>query len=211
VEVLQGLDFLPRQLFLGAVLGAAHDAGEARAELVSEIEEARITVLPSACQLAPGREGTPEELAVYPDAILESAGVRALIEAKRPKSSSFQTEQLTREYVLALRDPSPRTPLLMLILGSPPPVRVKGHGEMPIREAILSELESVIARTEGLKVTLDEAADRIDDVVSWTTWREIADVVGAQQAALGEDDPSVHAALTRLAGSVIDAIERHGG
>jgi hypothetical protein len=45
-EALQALDFLPRGAFLGAVLDVAHGADTARAKLISEIEEAKFTLLP---------------------------------------------------------------------------------------------------------------------------------------------------------------------
>ena len=45
-EVFQALDFLPRRLFLGAVLAEATGADSARQQLVAEIEDAELDLLP---------------------------------------------------------------------------------------------------------------------------------------------------------------------
>jgi hypothetical protein len=52
-EVLMGLDFLPRQAFLGAVVAGAHGSEAARRVLREEIEAAVITFLPPEIVLNP--------------------------------------------------------------------------------------------------------------------------------------------------------------
>ena len=111
---------------------------------------------------------------------------------------------------MALRDAGLRTPLLFLIFGSAPPVRVAGRGPLEIREAIALDLEATLARTTNHSMTKDEALERIDDVVCWITWSEIAAIVDAQRATLSDLPASVRASIDRLASSVIDAIAWHG-
>jgi len=122
-ETLQALDFLPRKAFLGAVLDIAHGADTARTKLISEIEEAKVTLLPGNQSLIPSGGQHQTQMSVQPDGIIKSANTYTILEAKRICRSSFQPEQLSREYVLALRDAGPRTPILLLILGTFPPVR----------------------------------------------------------------------------------------
>ena len=98
-EALQALDFLPRASFLGAVLGAAHGADLARAKLISEIEEATFTLLPGNRALIPSGDRHQTQMPVQPDGIMESLNTYTILEAKRIRSSSFQPEQLAREYV----------------------------------------------------------------------------------------------------------------
>ena len=54
--------------------------------------------------------------------------------------SSFQASQLARELALSYQHAAGRMPALVLILKSPPPVRVRGRGRFEIRDAIEPEL-----------------------------------------------------------------------
>jgi hypothetical protein len=188
-ETLQALDFLPRRAFLGAVLDIAHGADAARTKLISEIEEARFTLLPGNQPLIPSGDRHQTQLPVQPDGIIESPNTYTILEAKRIRKSSFQPEQLSREYVLALRDAGPRTPILLLILGSAPPVSVTKNGKLSLPEAVSLYL---------------------DHVVCWVTWHEISTVVQAQCDAFRTPDLSLKACINRLASSVTAAIDWHG-
>lgn len=210
-EALQGLDFLPRRAFLGTVIGNARGADDARAQLISEIEDARFTLLPGSQYLIPSGDRPQTKLRVQPDGLIESPSVYVVLEAKRPRSSSFQSEQLAREYMLALRDAGPRTPLLFLMLGSEPPVKVAKHGRLSIPDAISLYLEPVLNRAEGHSIAIEHAFAKVGEVVCWITWHEIYAIVESQQAALTCGDPSVDASIARLADSVTEAIKRHGG
>lgn len=209
-EVLQGLDFLPRRAFLGAVLAAAHDADSSRRRLVSEVEDARFTLLPGNQHLIPSGDRHQTRLPVQPDGIIESPSTYTILEAKRIRSSSFQAEQLAREYVLALRDAGERLPILLLVVGSAPPVRVAKHGKLAIADAIAIYLETVLLQAENHSFALQDALDRISDVVCWITWEEISQVVEAQRQALRLADASMQACLDRLATSVTSAVAWHG-
>lgn len=102
-EVFTALDFLPRQAFLGAVVDAAHGADEARRVLSREVEQAVITVLPTEVKLNPDGLTRAELMIVQPDAMITSSSCRTLVEAKRIRRSSFQPQQLAREYLAVTR------------------------------------------------------------------------------------------------------------
>ena len=201
-EVLQALDFLPRRMFLGAVVEAARGADAARDTLALEVEDARIAILPPASALDVRTDPAP---LVYPDALIESPGVFCVVEAKGPRKGSFQREQLAREYVLARQRSAGRRPLLLLVLPSPPPVKVDGLGKITPREAIGAETEGVLAGTPSLGNPLDDA----DDVVCWITWDTVKEVVAHQLADLADGSSSTQACIARLAGSLIEAVDRH--
>lgn len=209
-EALQGLDFLPRDAFFGAIIAGARGADDARKKLISEIEEAHFTLLPGSHYLIPSGGRHQTKLPVQPDGVIESPSTYVVLEAKRIRSSSFQSEQLAREYVLALRDSGARSPLLFLLLGSEPPVKVEKHGRLPISDAISLYLESVLTRAEHHSITAEDALARVSQVVCWITWHEIAAIVEVQQSAVVFGGSSVNAAIARLAGSVTRAIAWHG-
>lgn len=209
-ETLQGLDFLPRKSFLGNILAAAHGADAARGSLISDIEEARFTLLPGNQPLASSGDRHQTQLCVQPDGIIESPSTYTILEAKRIRSSSFQPEQLAREYVLALRDAGSRIPILLLIIGSAPPIRVAKHGKLSLQEAISLYLESVLARAENHCLTPEHARRVVGDVVCWITWHEIAETVQAQREAFRTTDLSLQGCIDRLAASVTGAVAWHG-
>lgn len=209
-EALQGLDFLPRESFLGRVIAAARGAAKAREQLMSEIEEARFILLPGSQYLIPSGDRHQTKLPVQPDGLIESTSTYVVLEAKRIRSSSFQSEQLAREYVLALRDSLQRTPILFLVLGSEPPIKVAKHGKMPILDAIRLYLEAVLSRTERHSITMEQALGRVEEVTCWITWQEISEIVESTRAALVCNDQSIKLSINRLASSVTRAIEWHG-
>jgi len=96
-EVLIGLDFLPREAFLGRVLRAAHGANEARGSLARKVEELQMQFLPG--DFSSGGVDVKSRLVVQPDAIFETPNTYTLVEAKRIRYGSFQPEQLAREYI----------------------------------------------------------------------------------------------------------------
>lgn len=159
-EALTALDFLPRTDFLGAVLQAAHGAVAARSKAVAEIEQAEVTLFPDQLVLRPNAP-TNQTLVVQPDGSVISPGSYVMLEAKRIRTSAFQPEQLAREYVALMREARGRSPLLLLILGSEPPVPVRGHGRMGIAEAISRHLHSVLDR--GLAVGVPESGDAVGE------------------------------------------------
>ena len=129
-EVLQALDFLPREAFLGQVLRMAHGADLARAHAASDAEHLVFDVLPGDLVMP--------ELAVraQPDALLRSEHSFVFVEAKRIRTSAFQDEQLARELLLTTHHAAGRHPLLLLVLGAPPPIPVRGHGRLGMADAV---------------------------------------------------------------------------
>ena len=132
-EALQGLDFLPRAGFLGAVVAAAHGAPAARAGLVDQVDAATVTLLPGdmPLQASVGADAAP--VCVQPDGLLVSPDCYCVLEAKRLRRGSFQTEQLAREFLLVREHAAGRTPLLLLILAAAPPVPIQGAAECTSR------------------------------------------------------------------------------
>ena len=201
-EVLTVLDYLPRTAFLGAVIAGATGAAEARLRVVEEIERAELTLLPDDLLLSRPEGGT---VVVQPDGVLVSPSCYVLIEAKRIRRSSFQAEQLAREYGAVLQEARGRTPLLLLVLGAPPPVSVTGEGRLSVEEAVSRQLGKFAQPAE-----LPRLLDELGSVVAWTTWDQLRQVVESQAAAFHCDDESVTGSVARLSGAVTDAVRRHG-
>jgi len=208
-EALQALDFLPRDHFFGALLQQCTGADSARQMLVQSIERATFTLLPGNFYLRPTEPTHQRALAVQPDGVICSETVYALIEAKRIKPSSFQPQQLAREYLLTVRDAKERTPLLLLLLGKEPPVSIQKHGKQDIRSAVLLHLRDVYNSSEKIPWSFAEAAERIDEVICWTTWNSISTSVTQSLSSFDCKDPSLRATVHRLAKSTMDAVEWH--
>jgi hypothetical protein len=205
--VLQGLDFLPREHFLGAVFNELNGSPTAvRKKLLQQVEQVTISVFSGDFYLRPSQPTDQTKISVQPDGLLESADIFSLIEVKRIKDSSFQPEQLAREFVIVTREAKPRFPLLILVLGEEPPVRIQRNGKKSIRDAIMDKLEIVWNKTEGHPYTLSELEHMVDSTVAWITWRAIAQVVERQLSTFQTDSPSTRASVKRLANSVISAI-----
>jgi hypothetical protein len=209
-EVLQGLDFLPRQHFLGAVISEFE--GEVlplKTKLLAEIEQASVSLLSEHFYLRPSEKSHDAKIDVQPDGFLVSPSVFGLIECKPMKSSSFGLEQLAREFVIVTREAKGRLPLLLLILGEEPPVRVKGAARQAIRDAILDKPEEVWGMTEGHHYSCAELRDMVAASVAWITWRRVSEVVDGQMRTFTAESPSVRASIQRLADAVTGAIDRH--
>lgn len=201
-EVLTVLDYLPRTAFLGAVIAGATGAVEARRRVVDEIEKAELTLLPDELMITRHDART---VVVQPDGVLVSPSCYALIEAKRIRRSAFQAEQLAREYAAVLQEARGRTPLLLLVLGAPPPVSVAGEGRLSVQEAVARHLGKFFPPAE-----LPRLLDELGSVVAWTTWDQLRQVVESQAGAFRCDDDSVAGSVARLASAVADAVRRHG-
>jgi len=208
-EVFQSLDFLPRKQFFGEIIKNSHGADATRKILFDEIENIDFCLLPGNHYLIPSGTRHQTKLPVQPDGLIESENIYGVIEAKRIRSSSFQSEQLAREYVLALRDSNDKKPLLFLILGDKPPVKVTKHGKISIKDSIEIYIESVLERTERHSISKEVAMAQVDDVVCWITWEEIYNITKSQKDLFSIEDNSTRASITRLANSIIKSIEWH--
>lgn len=204
-EVFQALDLLPREAFLGRVLRAAEPAGfptvDARVALANAAERAE----DSSVEVLPGDLLVPDVgIKAQPDVVIESASSYVFVEAKRIRGGSFQEEQLARELVLAATHGQGRQPLLLLVLGEPPPIAVKGQGRFSIEDAIAAGVDAIEQRL-GRPVR-DRAADT---AVAYLTWAGIAEQVDVAMGAYANLDPSTAKAVERIAAVVIDAVARH--
>lgn len=210
-ELVQALDLLPRQLFLAEVVRRCQGGAEtARAKLAEEVEEATLLVHPGNTYLRPSWGSHTSSIGVQPDALIESPNVFAFIEAKRPRSgSSFQVEQLAREYLTVRRDAGARHPLLLLLLDREPPVAVRGRGRKGIREAIVDDLPAVLSKFEGSAGDPESVSEGIAETVAWITWPEIRQVIAEQANRLSCEPQSVARAIRRLAAAALDAIDWH--
>ena len=203
-EVMLPLSYLPRDHFLGHVLRQAHGEPTARAatHLVADhAEDALVSVLSAEVSL-------PGGVTVQPDAIIETGAAYVLVEAKRAGRARFGPEQLAREYLATLQEAGERTPVLLLILGAAPPVTINGVGLREVNAAIAEQLPAVLTRT-GVDSDLEELISRIPDVVAWTTWHEIAQIVTRQHEELRIEDPSLRASITRVVSALQAAITVH--
>lgn len=96
-EVLQVLEFLPREAFLGRILrSASSEAAAAIAAMRQEVEAVTFSVLPGGLMLTKSQTLGRPQLEVQPDAVLESPSVYCLVEAKRIRQAAFHPEQLAR-------------------------------------------------------------------------------------------------------------------
>ena len=202
-EVLSPLSFLPRDTFLGELLRHAHGPGDVCARVAAEVEDADITLLPDELVLG------PQGIKVQPDAQLISPNCYVMVEAKRIRRSSFQTEQLAREYVALLTAAGRKLPLLFLILSGPPPLAVKGHGRLGIHEAVSLRLADVLARTDGQAGSFETLAARIPDVFAWVTWDEVRTLVSAGRDAFRDAPAGLDRTVERLCEAVTTAIHWH--
>lgn len=203
-EVFTLLDLLPRQAFLGAVLAAAHGADQVRAAATAEVEQLEVGVLPGDVR-GTHPDGTPTSWAVQPDVRLESWRAAVWVEAKRIRPSTFQAHQLARTlHALLTTTTGEQLPLLLLILGAPPPVRVARVGALDIPEAIAHSLDQFPDPRAQEAITL---AAR--EAVAWITWDELAAAVLEATGALRISDDSVAASVQRMVDGLDRAIVWH--
>ena len=209
-EVFQALDFLPRAAFLGRIIRSARGGSrETLGLLGDQIEEANFSLLPGDISLGdkPARGETWVHL--QPDGIIQTTDVYCLLEVKRIKPGAFQPEQLAREYLAVLQEARARNPLLLLVLPEPPPVAVRSYGRMSVHDAIAHWIEPIAQRTAADVPPIAELIDLIDSTVAYVTWPQVAECVDSGLRELDIPNPSVAAAVGRLAQSVRTAIKWH--
>ena len=202
-EVFYPLDFLPRAAFLGEVLARAHGADAARRRVIAEIEEATLSFLPGDFPLA------NSTIRVQPDVLLTTASTYTFVEAKRIRPSSFQSDQLARELIATVQQAGERVPLLLVILGSPPPVRVlKLPGRVSLEDAITHRLIEVDAWLEST-LRPEDLISRIPETLAWTTWADIRDVLAANRLRFSSAPEGLGSSVSRLCDAAMTAIDWH--
>ena len=80
--------------------------------------------------------------------------------------------------------------MLVLLLSEPPPVRVQGRGRLSIHDAIMTALPEVF--TPGSDLGMWNL--RIEETVSWLTWKELANQIRLAQTRFTSGNLSVGAA-----------------
>ena len=178
-------------------------------KVLSEVEEIEFMLLPGNYYLRPSVKSHQKGIAVQPDGILESNSTLTLIEAKRPKGASFQTGQLAKEFVLLTKECGNKVPLLLLVLGDNPPIKVEGQSRKSIKDAILSDLQDIVNKTEDYPYNLDELIEMIDTSVGWITWKTIMNIVNQQMRGITMDSSSIQYSIDRLVQSLSSSVIRH--
>lgn len=205
-EVFQALDFLPRTHFLGEVLRRASGAQHRLSEVIADIETAKMKLLPGGHSLQPTKNAKRVE--VQPDVCIRAGGCLLWVEAKRVKGGSFQKDQLAKTLVLldeCAREEGIR-PLLVLILGESPPVKVDGSKvKLSIRDAVAAELSTVIAQA-GLEPSRAQSLlDGLNETVAHLTWNDIKAAVAEGSGRL-QTEHSVSRCIHRLSSVIHEAI-----
>lgn len=205
-EVFQGLSNLPRDLFLGEVLRCAHGADQTRLAAADEAEAADLDVLPGSLQLP------ALKIDVQPDVWVTGPAVQLLVEAKGfRKGATFNVEQLPRELLCLQAHSGNRIPLLLLVLTTPPPIKVAGSGRHEVDAGVALGLESLCARAGMTAEDYETLLASIPYCVAWITWSEIYTIVIRQKSALTGLPSSIAASLHRTADDVAQAIKWHSG
>lgn len=209
-EVFQALDFLPRTPFLGRIIRNAEGGCSKTLALIADhVEHLNFRFLPGNLFLS-GSESINGSLCVQPDAILESPNAYCLLEAKRLRRGAFQPDQLAKEFVTVFREAKERSGVLLLVLPKRPPVPVKGHGTLSLRDAVARWLPAVLERAEGEFPPLDELVARIDSTVAFTTWAAVAESVIEARRTFADADQPIRNSIDRLSDAVLHAIHHHG-
>lgn len=201
-EVFALLDVLPRTIFVGAVLAAAHGADDARTAAVADVEPMSVEVLPGDTQAAL-RDGSTSIWAVQPDVRLDSPRTTVWVEAKRIRSSSFQEHQIARTLQAMLSSAAQEVRILLLVLGAPPPVKVQHLGTVGIAESVAHSTAAMDNRDQEMLLTASRNA------LAWLTWDELATAVRRAADAYVTADPSTIAAVRRTTTAIERAIKWH--
>lgn len=209
--VLQGLDFLPRSEFLGAIVAnAVGGSSDAKYLFRSQAEKASILFQPN-FGFRVNKHNHHRET-VTPDALIETDDVFLVVEAKRAKQSQFKEEQLARQYVTTIREAKQKDkkPLLVLMIGQGPEVKVeKATGKRHFKQDIREKLPAVLQKVDSA-YDQDTISEMIDDIVAWTTWADVLRTV-ENQLDMFDKTASGYGTIERLANFTMDVIQRHLG
>ncbi|WP_345452095.1 hypothetical protein [Arthrobacter gyeryongensis] len=148
---------------------------------------------------------------VQPDAAIWMNDAAVLIEAKGTrKAAQFQKTQLAREYLALMTGPREHK-LLLVIMSSPPPVRIQSSGRIDLFEGVTIGLEELCSAAARPDADVERLVQSIPETVCWITWPEIRSAVAEAAATYPCSDASLAGTLRRLAEGVTDAIDWHSG
>jgi hypothetical protein len=109
--------------------------------------------------------------------------VQLLVEAKGfRKGATFIVEQLPRELLCLQEHNGDRTPLLLLVLTTHPPIRLAGSGRHEVEAGVAVGLESLCARAGMTAEDYEALLASIPFCVAWITWSEIHTIVVRQKS-----------------------------
>jgi len=195
---------------MGAIIDALHmNNEEVRLLMRNEVEAADFTLLPGNNYLKPSTGSHFTGISVQPDAWIDYDSVYTLLEAKRIKGGAFQSEQLAREFVLVTRESKDKYPLLFLVLGKEPPIRVQKLGRISIEDAILEYIDEVYEKTENHHLDIITVKNMISTNVAWITWSEIRLIIEKQIDTFSASSESTYKCINRLSEALINAIDIH--
>lgn len=103
------------------------------------------------------------------------------------------------------------SPLLLLILASPPPIKLTGNGFHEIDAGVAVALDSLCERAGMTVEEYERLRAAIPACVAWITWAEIHAVVERRKEALSGLPSSIASSLHRVADGVAQAISWHSG
>lgn len=95
-----------------------------------------------------------------------------------------------------------RNAFALLVLPTPPPLHVAGHGRQSIPEALKLGLDDA-------EWTNAEAATITAERFAWITWTQLNETVKKAAAQFTEGDPSMNGTVHRLATEIANSIQRH--
>lgn len=210
VEAFHALDLLPRDEFMGAILGrtaAGQAAGPRIRTLSSESRHARVTILPF-CNLRPGEshawishDSRPKarQVDAKPDVLIETPSTLVAIEAKLG-DGSLQPRQAARQFVLLQREArrAAKQPLWILVTsGEYSSVLEEMRRDLPVVQPGVDDAPS-----------LQMLEREVDATVGSLTWTGISrNVSEALENFPGLS--STDEAIQRIASMLIQSIELH--
>jgi hypothetical protein len=173
--------------------------------VASGLEQASVQMFPDEITIPGTRIG------VQPDAAIWQDDAAVLIEAKGTrKAAQFQKTQLAREYVALTTGPHEHN-LLLVILDSPPPVRIESAGRVDLHTGVKLGLEELCSAAALPAADVERLNKAIPETVCWITWQEIRSIVAGAATRYTCCDASLAGTLRRLADGVTDAIDWHSG
>jgi hypothetical protein len=150
-------------------------------------------------------------MTLQPDAVIDMPGTYVLVEAKRIRSpAEFGPDQLAKSLAVAVTQAATRRPLVLLVMGTPPPIALRGGGarRLSIEDSIAEHLPR-IATSSDFDLDAEDMLSRLAQTVAWITWDEISDPTEQHLREYDDTPTEIGASIARLVESIICVVERH--